>query len=157
MDSLAALVADRNGDKHDPIEVADLLDAMGDRASTATGETLHDAADVVRALAAALRPYLAPAGLEAFEGLKKLVADGFGGYVVLDKIDSCCLAHAAALAEVAELRAQAAALTPDPEVLAAAGEVLKLERHGDRSLTDKERMAWLAPRLAAWVAERGSK
>ena len=44
-------VADRDGMNHDPWEVADALDAMGDRADEATGETLHDYADVVRGLA----------------------------------------------------------------------------------------------------------
>jgi hypothetical protein len=43
-------VPDRNGVMHDPLEVADDLDGLGDRSQAAIGETLHDAADVVRGL-----------------------------------------------------------------------------------------------------------
>lgn len=50
---MTALIADRNGDKHDPIEVADFLDDCGDRSKEAIGDGLHDAADVMRALATA--------------------------------------------------------------------------------------------------------
>lgn len=48
----ARLIADRNGDMHDPSDVADRLDGMADRSAEATAEALHDAADVVRGLAA---------------------------------------------------------------------------------------------------------
>jgi hypothetical protein len=44
------LIDDRNGDKHDPLDVADFLDAQGDRSCADIGESLHDAADVVRGL-----------------------------------------------------------------------------------------------------------
>lgn len=46
------LVEDRTGGKHDPVEVADFLDGVGDRSNEMVGESLHDAADVVRALMA---------------------------------------------------------------------------------------------------------
>ena len=46
----AELVADRIGNKHDPAEIADMLDGFGDRASEAIGDDLHVAADIVRAL-----------------------------------------------------------------------------------------------------------
>lgn len=136
MDSLAALVADRNGDKHDPIEVADFLDAMGDRSDMVTGEAMHDAADVVRGLAAALRPYLAPAGLEAFEGLRRrehtpkcrlYYASGgatkdrdrchpvdCGADAHNARVDAARAAHAAALAEMEGLRRELAAANPEP-------------------------------------------
>lgn len=45
------LVPDRNGFMHDPLEVAEFLDSEADRSSEARREALHDAADVVRALA----------------------------------------------------------------------------------------------------------
>lgn len=35
---------------HDPLEVADQLDHLGDRSQADTGEMLYDAADVVRGL-----------------------------------------------------------------------------------------------------------
>jgi|SRR5208283_615451 len=44
------LITDRNGDTHDPIDVADMLDGLADRSQADTGESLHDAADVVRAM-----------------------------------------------------------------------------------------------------------
>ena len=42
----------RGGSMLDPHDVADDLDALGDRSSEAAGESLHDAADVIRAAAA---------------------------------------------------------------------------------------------------------
>jgi hypothetical protein len=48
--SMALLVADRNGAMHEALEVADCLDELGDHASDATAEVLHDAADVMRGL-----------------------------------------------------------------------------------------------------------
>ncbi len=45
-----SLVPDRSGAIHDPLEVADALDGLGDKANEAMGEILHDAADVVRGL-----------------------------------------------------------------------------------------------------------
>ncbi len=50
---MTKLVADRNGDKHDPLEVAESLDELGDGSNAAIGEQLHEAADVMRALATA--------------------------------------------------------------------------------------------------------
>lgn len=44
------LISCRAGCNHDPLEVADYLDGYGDRASMATAEHMHDAADVVRGL-----------------------------------------------------------------------------------------------------------
>lgn len=52
MGEAETLIEDRAGDKHDPFEVAEFLDGQGDRANAAIGEALHDAADVVRGLAA---------------------------------------------------------------------------------------------------------
>ena len=46
------LIADRRGEMHDPLEVAEELDAEADRRSEATGEFLHDAADIIRGLVA---------------------------------------------------------------------------------------------------------
>lgn len=48
------LIPDRNGHMHDPKEVADFLDSRGDQLNVAIGEAMHDAADVVRALASQL-------------------------------------------------------------------------------------------------------
>lgn len=75
-------------------------------------------------------------------------------------------------AEIVRLRAQAAALTPDPEVLAVAGEVLRLaERREvlaarvnngeieamDTLLSVEEKWRTLAPQIAAWFVNRGGK
>jgi len=46
----AMLVPDRSGEPHDPLEVADELDHLGDRSQADKGEALHDAADVMRGL-----------------------------------------------------------------------------------------------------------
>lgn len=43
-------IHDRDGDNHDPLDVADFLDGLADRSDQATGESLHDSADVVRRL-----------------------------------------------------------------------------------------------------------
>jgi hypothetical protein len=47
---MEAGVPDRTNDLHEPSAVAEFLDGHGDRAHAAVGESLHDAADVVRAL-----------------------------------------------------------------------------------------------------------
>ena len=46
------LLPDRSGAMHDPLEVAEWLDGMGDRSGEAIGESFHDAADVMRGLVA---------------------------------------------------------------------------------------------------------
>jgi hypothetical protein len=47
---MEASVPDRTNDLHEPADVAEFLDGQGDRTDAAVGESLHDAADVVRAL-----------------------------------------------------------------------------------------------------------
>jgi len=42
------LIADRNGEKHDPLEVAEFLDDLGERSNGAIDDALFSAADVVR-------------------------------------------------------------------------------------------------------------
>jgi hypothetical protein len=44
------IVVDRKGEMHDPLKVAEWLDSHGDRSNEAVGESLHDAADVMRRL-----------------------------------------------------------------------------------------------------------
>jgi hypothetical protein len=47
---MGLLIADRNGTMHEPLEVADCLDDLGDHSGVAKAEVLHDAADVMRGL-----------------------------------------------------------------------------------------------------------
>jgi hypothetical protein len=62
-EALVTLIADRNGDMHDPRDVAEMLDDLGDRSSATKAELLHDAADVVRALATTADHCLLCAGM----------------------------------------------------------------------------------------------